>query len=69
MSAPTAGGQRDLCAGWTDAGTDSNTLRASVNDLTDSFYTVQLRITLDDDTGNDEDIRIDAISVIYTIEE
>ena len=65
----------DDTAPWTDAGTESNTLRASVNDLTDSFYTVQLRITLDDDTGNDEDIRVaadlrgDAISVIYTIEE
>ena len=58
----------DDTAAWTDAGTDSNTRRAVVSDLSDHFYALQLKLTLDDDTGNDEDIRIEALSVIYTID-
>ena len=52
----------------TDAGTDSNTQRAVAGSLSDLFYTLQLKITLDDDTGNSEDIRIESISIIYSID-
>ena len=56
-------------AAWTSGGTDSNTQRAEVSDLGVSFYTLQVKVTLDDDTGSNEDIRIDALSVIYSIGE
>lgn len=58
----------DDTAGWTNAGTDSNTQRALADALTDSFYALQLKITLDDDTGNSEDIRIEDLSVIYSVD-
>ena len=61
-------GSNDDTAAWTSGGTDTNTRRALVQSLTDTFYTLQLRITLDDDTGNSEDIRIDSISVIYSVD-
>jgi hypothetical protein len=32
------------------------------------FYTLQLRVDLDDDTGDDEDIAIAAVSVTYSID-
>jgi len=54
---------------WTTATTANNTRRATIGDLGVAFYTLQLHIELDDDTGNDENINIQAVSVIYTIDE
>ena len=58
----------DDTAGWTTAVTSDDTRRVTV-DITTAvrFYTLQLRIDLDDDTGNDEDFRIEAVSVVYSI--
>jgi hypothetical protein len=58
----------DDTAACTDAGTDTNTRRAVASGLSDTFYMLQLRITLDDDTGNNEDVRIDALSVLYSVD-
>jgi hypothetical protein len=58
----------DDTAAWTDAGTDTNTRRAVAAGLGDLFYTLQLQITLDDDSGNDEDVRIEALSVTYSVD-
>lgn len=52
---------------WTTASTANGTRRANISDLGVSFYTLQLRIDLDDNTTNGrEDNRIEAISVRYT---
>jgi hypothetical protein len=51
---------------WTTATTANNTTRAAATNLDVAFYTLQLRVDLDDDTGNDEDIRITTVSVTYT---
>lgn len=50
---------------WTTATTGNNTRRAHIANLGIEFYQLQLRVDLDDDTGNDEDIRITALSVTY----
>lgn len=53
---------------WTTAESALNNSRRAVADgLSVSFYTLQLQVELDDDTGNDEDIRIVAVSIIYSI--
>jgi hypothetical protein len=54
---------------WTTALTQNNSRRASVGDLGITFYTLQLRIELDDDTGNNEDIGLQGLSVIYTVDD
>ena len=58
----------DDTAAWTLAVTGDNTQRVSV-DITTAviFYTLQIKIQLDDDTGNDEDIKIAAVSVVYSV--
>jgi hypothetical protein len=54
---------------WTTATTGNNTYRAIASDIAAHFYTLQLRIELDDDTvAGDQDIRILSTSVVYTIE-
>jgi hypothetical protein len=53
-------------ASWTTAKTQDSTQIVSVGSLGVDFYTLQVRIELDDDTGNNEDIAIEALSVIYT---
>ena len=60
----------DDTTSWTTATTANGTRHATI-DITapNTFYTIQLKIELDDDTGNNEDIRIDALSVIYSIDE
>ncbi len=55
-------------AAWTTGGTSTNTQRAIVDSLSTSFYALQLKITLDDDSGNNEDIRIEGLSVIYSVD-
>ena len=45
----------------------NNATRACRDTLSDSFYTLKLKITINDDTGNNQDVNIDALSVIYTI--
>lgn len=58
----------DDTTAWTTAVTSDDTRRATVDiDTAVTFYTIQLRIDLDDDTGNDEDIRISAVSVVYSV--
>jgi hypothetical protein len=53
---------------WTTATTGNNTRRAVASDIATHFYTLQLRIELDDDTGaGNQDIRILAVSVTYSI--
>jgi len=52
---------------WTTATTANNTRRPTVGDLGDTFYTLQVRVDIDDDTGNDEDFRINGLSVLYSI--
>jgi len=52
-------------AAWTTAVTANNTRRATVSNLSVEFYQLQLRIDLDDDSGGDQDIRINSISVLH----
>jgi hypothetical protein len=55
---------------WTTETTQNNTRRAAVTDLGVSFYRLQLRIELDDDTsGGNQDIRITSVSALYAISE
>jgi len=58
----------DDTSSWTTTATANNTRRALADNLSTHFYTLQLRIELDDDTGaGNQDIRILAVSVIYSI--
>ena len=52
---------------WTTIDTQANTTMFTKSDLGIHYYKIQFQITLDDNTGNNEDIRIDAISAIYTL--
>lgn len=54
-------------ASWTSIDTQANTTLFSKGDLGIHFYLIQFQITLDDNTGNDEDIRVDSLSLIYTL--
>jgi hypothetical protein len=60
----------DGASSWTTADTLTNTQRAAVDLYASAveFYTLQLRVDLDDNTGNDEDIAIAAVSVTYSID-
>ena len=40
----------------------------SVSALGIDFHVLQLRIDIDDDSGNDADYRINAVSIIYTVD-
>lgn len=54
---------------WVPATTGNDTRRVSV-DLAVEFYTLQIRVDLDDDTaGGGEDIRVEAVSVLYSMED
>lgn len=52
---------------WTSAVAGSNSRRVSVGSLGVDFYTLQVKVLLDDDTGNNEDIRLEGISVLYSV--
>jgi len=56
---------------WTTGTTTANTYRANVENLKTSFYTLQLKVVLHDDnaSGSKQDIRIDSLSVRYSIAE
>jgi hypothetical protein len=58
----------DDATSWTTAATDTNTMRATSGTIGSDFYTLQIRIDLDDDTSNNEDIRIESVSVLYSID-
>lgn len=59
----------DNATAWTTATTGNNTQRAIASNIGAHFYTLQLRIELDDDTvAGDQDIRILAVSTLYSIE-
>ena len=64
---PTIKYRVDDTTSWTTATTGNNSRRVSVGGLGVDFYTLQVQVLLDDDTGNDEDIRIEAISVLYSV--
>jgi hypothetical protein len=51
---------------WTTLIGEDNTRTITSGGIGVDFYTLQVRIELDDDTGNHEDIAIEAISIIYT---
>ena len=54
-------------AAWTQAGsTADNTQRAAAENLAVEFYQLQVKVELDDDTGNNEDIAIEKIAVTYS---
>jgi hypothetical protein len=64
---PTIKYRTDDATSWTTAVAGNNSRRVSVGSLGVNFYTLQLQILLDDDTGSNEDIRLEALSVIYSI--
>jgi hypothetical protein len=60
----------DDATGWTTAlsgADDTRTVRATAIGV--PFYLLQVRVELDDDTGNNEDIGIEAISVLYSADQ
>jgi hypothetical protein len=57
----------DDSTSWTTAVTGNNSRRVTVADLAVTFYTLQIRVDLDDDTASNKDFRIDAISALYSI--
>lgn len=52
---------------WTTAVTTANSRRITV-DLAVAFYTLQIRVDIDDNSGNNADYRIAAISALYTVD-
>ncbi len=52
---------------WTSIDTQANTTMFAKADLGIPFTKIQFQVTLDDNTGNNEDIRIDSISAIYSM--
>lgn len=59
----------DDTAAYTTAATVNGSQRASIDLTGVTFYALQLRIDLDDDSGTNANIKIDSISVTYTIAE
>jgi hypothetical protein len=52
---------------WTQAGTtQENTYRPAAQDLDLEFYLLQIKVELDDDTGNDEDFAIERVTITYS---
>ena len=58
----------DDTGSWTTAATGNNTLRPTATGIGEAFYTLQVRIDLDDDTGGNQDHRIQAIDVLFSID-
>lgn len=56
----------DEATSWTGVVTGNNLRRVTI-DLAVEFYTVQFKVELDDDTGNDEDIAIESVSCLYVV--
>ena len=59
----------DDTAAWTTALTSTNTTVNQATEIGTWFTTMQIRVDIDDDSGDDMDVRIEAISVIYTIDD
>jgi len=59
----------DDATAWTTAATTDNSRLARAPDLAVPFYLLQLRLELDDDTGNDEDIGLECLAVTYSVAE
>jgi len=51
---------------WTTATTGNNTKRVTTDDMGVSFYTLEIRIDLDDDSGKDVAVRILGMSAVYS---
>ena len=64
---PTIKYRVDDATSWTTAVVGNNSRRVSVGGLGVDFYTLQLQVLLDDDTAGNKDIRIEAVSVIYSV--
>jgi hypothetical protein len=59
----------DDATSWTQAGsTQDETIMPSAEDLDVEFYIIQIKVELDDDTGDDEDIALEKISVLYSVD-
>jgi hypothetical protein len=57
----------DDASTWTTAVTADGSKRISAGDLAQDFYTLRVRVDLDDDTGNNRDIQILSVSILYSI--
>ena len=57
----------DDATSWTTATTGNNTRIVRATSIGASFYTLQIHIDLDDDSGGNKDIRIAAINAIITV--
>ena len=55
--------RKDDESSWTVATTGNNTQTVIIGGLDVDFYKLQVRVTLTDDTGYNQDIRISAINV------
>jgi hypothetical protein len=64
---PTIYYRADNASSWTSAGVWDDSQRMSIGSLGVDFYTLQLKILLDDDTGSNEDVRLEALSVLYSV--
>ena len=53
---------------WTSAKTTAASRRIVTADLNTSFYNLQIRAEIDDNTGNNKDYRIAALSALYTVD-
>jgi hypothetical protein len=57
----------DDAQSWTQAGTSQEeTIRPTAEDLDQEFYLLQVKVEIDDDTGDNEDIAIEKISASYS---
>ena len=59
----------DDTAAWTTAATCTDTHVAQVDPVGVQFYRVQFRIDIDDDSGDDLDVGIDLLSILYAVNE
>ena len=51
---------------WTQAANTANARHIVATDLGVDFYLLQIRVTLDDNTGNDEEIELESIAATYS---
>jgi hypothetical protein len=58
----------DDTATWTTAATANNTQRAAATGIDQTFYTLQVQLLLDDDSEGNQDIRVESLSVLYSID-
>ena len=59
----------DGASAWTTAASAANSRRVSADPADVRFHTLQVRVELDDDSGANLDYALEAVSVVYTIDE